>query len=167
MWHNDLYSKLKTFLPMIVYAGIDILYTGSQKVLNAPPGTAPISFSERAWWECVLWTAYANVQWKNVYWREENCSQPKSIQSHNKTCVVLLGFELAFKLLGMWWQASKNVRHLRLKTTQEKMPLCKVLSSFCLLNRYHHTVPVTALYSLRESLAVLADEVGHDLESTQ
>uniref|UniRef100_A0A8D0HH14 Alanine--glyoxylate aminotransferase n=1 Tax=Sphenodon punctatus TaxID=8508 RepID=A0A8D0HH14_SPHPU len=27
--------------------GIDILYTGSQKVLNAPPGTAPISFSER------------------------------------------------------------------------------------------------------------------------
>ncbi|XP_041120506.1 serine--pyruvate aminotransferase, mitochondrial-like [Polyodon spathula] len=27
---------------------IDILYTGSQKVLNAPPGTAPISFSERA-----------------------------------------------------------------------------------------------------------------------
>ncbi|XP_076014897.1 alanine--glyoxylate aminotransferase-like [Genypterus blacodes] len=28
--------------------GIDILYTGSQKVLNAPPGTAPISFSQRA-----------------------------------------------------------------------------------------------------------------------
>lgn len=28
--------------------GIDILYTGSQKVLNAPPGTAPISFSEKA-----------------------------------------------------------------------------------------------------------------------
>ncbi|NXV80523.1 SPYA protein, partial [Atlantisia rogersi] len=27
---------------------IDILYSGSQKVLNAPPGTAPISFSERA-----------------------------------------------------------------------------------------------------------------------
>uniref|UniRef100_A0A8C5ES13 Alanine--glyoxylate aminotransferase n=1 Tax=Gouania willdenowi TaxID=441366 RepID=A0A8C5ES13_GOUWI len=27
---------------------IDILYTGSQKALNAPPGTAPISFNERA-----------------------------------------------------------------------------------------------------------------------
>jgi len=27
---------------------IDILYTGSQKVLSAPPGTAPISFSPRA-----------------------------------------------------------------------------------------------------------------------
>lgn len=34
---------------MFLFAGIDILYTGSQKVLNAPPGTAPISFSERAW----------------------------------------------------------------------------------------------------------------------
>uniref|UniRef100_A0AAQ5XU82 Alanine--glyoxylate aminotransferase n=1 Tax=Amphiprion ocellaris TaxID=80972 RepID=A0AAQ5XU82_AMPOC len=27
---------------------IDILYTGSQKALNAPPGTAPISFNDRA-----------------------------------------------------------------------------------------------------------------------
>lgn len=38
------------FLWMSVLTGIDILYTGSQKVLNAPPGTAPISFTERAWW---------------------------------------------------------------------------------------------------------------------
>ncbi|NXF18187.1 SPYA protein, partial [Rhodinocichla rosea] len=29
-------------------AEIDVLYSGSQKVLNAPPGSAPISFSERA-----------------------------------------------------------------------------------------------------------------------
>ncbi|XP_015726804.1 serine--pyruvate aminotransferase isoform X2 [Coturnix japonica] len=28
--------------------GIDVLYTGSQKVLSAPPGISPISFSERA-----------------------------------------------------------------------------------------------------------------------
>jgi alanine-glyoxylate transaminase/serine-glyoxylate transaminase/serine-pyruvate transaminase len=27
---------------------IDVLYTGSQKVLGAPPGLAPISFSPRA-----------------------------------------------------------------------------------------------------------------------
>jgi len=33
--------------------GIDVLYTGSQKVLGAPPGLTPISFSQRAW-ECVL-----------------------------------------------------------------------------------------------------------------
>lgn len=35
--------------PLIALSGIDILYTGSQKALNAPPGTAPISFNERAW----------------------------------------------------------------------------------------------------------------------
>ena len=27
---------------------IDVLYTGSQKVLSAPPGVSPISFSEKA-----------------------------------------------------------------------------------------------------------------------
>lgn len=27
---------------------IDVIYTGSQKVLGVPPGTAPISFSPRA-----------------------------------------------------------------------------------------------------------------------
>ncbi|XP_043204954.1 alanine--glyoxylate aminotransferase-like isoform X2 [Amphibalanus amphitrite] len=29
--------------------GVDVVYTGSQKVLSAPPGTAPISLSENAW----------------------------------------------------------------------------------------------------------------------
>ena len=29
-------------------SGIDAIYSGSQKVLGAPPGTAPISFSQRA-----------------------------------------------------------------------------------------------------------------------
>lgn len=29
-------------------AEIDVLYSGSQKVLNTPPGSAPISFSEGA-----------------------------------------------------------------------------------------------------------------------
>lgn len=28
--------------------GIDVLYTGSQKVLNGPPGTSLISFSDKA-----------------------------------------------------------------------------------------------------------------------
>jgi alanine-glyoxylate transaminase/serine-glyoxylate transaminase/serine-pyruvate transaminase len=27
---------------------VDVVYTGSQKVLGAPPGTAPISFGPRA-----------------------------------------------------------------------------------------------------------------------
>ncbi|KAH0623902.1 hypothetical protein JD844_007096 [Phrynosoma platyrhinos] len=32
----------------VALKGIDILYSGSQKVLSAPPGACPISFSERA-----------------------------------------------------------------------------------------------------------------------
>ena len=31
-----------------VIAGIDVLYTGAQKVLNCPPGVSPISFSASA-----------------------------------------------------------------------------------------------------------------------
>lgn len=38
--------SLRSCLPS--WAEIDVLYSGSQKVLNAPPGSAPISFSERA-----------------------------------------------------------------------------------------------------------------------
>lgn len=53
-WRTQFCSLLKSAdvwynLPLIVPPDIDILYTGSQKALNAPPGTAPISFNERAW----------------------------------------------------------------------------------------------------------------------
>uniref|UniRef100_A0A672V1Z5 Alanine--glyoxylate aminotransferase n=1 Tax=Strigops habroptila TaxID=2489341 RepID=A0A672V1Z5_STRHB len=52
---------------------IDILYSGSQKVLNAPPGTAPISFSERAR-EKILGrktkppSFYLDMHWLANYW---------------------------------------------------------------------------------------------------
>ncbi|XP_014907965.1 alanine--glyoxylate and serine--pyruvate aminotransferase a [Poecilia latipinna] len=85
--------------------GIDILYTGSQKVLNAPPGTAPISFSERA---C-----------RKVFSRT---TKPVS-------------FFLDLSWLSNYWGCDDKPARI-----------------------YHHTGPVTAFYSLRESLAVLADE---------
>ncbi|XP_008305554.2 alanine--glyoxylate and serine--pyruvate aminotransferase a isoform X1 [Cynoglossus semilaevis] len=84
---------------------IDILYTGSQKVLNAPPGTAPISFSERA---C-----------KKIFDRK---TKPVS-------------FFLDLKWLANYWGCDDKPSRV-----------------------YHHTGPVTAFYSLRESLAVLAEE---------
>jgi alanine-glyoxylate transaminase/serine-glyoxylate transaminase/serine-pyruvate transaminase len=34
---------------------IDVLYSGSQKALSAPPGTSPISFSARAWYSVAVW----------------------------------------------------------------------------------------------------------------
>uniref|UniRef100_A0A665UZP6 Alanine--glyoxylate aminotransferase n=1 Tax=Echeneis naucrates TaxID=173247 RepID=A0A665UZP6_ECHNA len=84
---------------------IDILYTGSQKVLNAPPGTAPISFSERA---C-----------QKIFNRK---TKPVS-------------FFLDLSWLANYWGCDGKPSRL-----------------------YHHTGPVTAFYSLRESLALLVEE---------
>ncbi|NWR32615.1 SPYA protein, partial [Tachuris rubrigastra] len=52
---------------------IDVLYSGSQKVLNSPPGSAPISFSEQAR-EKVLRrktkppSFYLDIGWLGNYW---------------------------------------------------------------------------------------------------
>uniref|UniRef100_A0A452U1Q7 Alanine--glyoxylate aminotransferase n=1 Tax=Ursus maritimus TaxID=29073 RepID=A0A452U1Q7_URSMA len=82
--------------------GIDVLYSGSQKVLNSPPGTSLISFSDKA---------------KNkIYGRK---TKPVSFY------------------LDMKWLAGPS-------------PL--------LSSRYHHTTPVISLYSLRESLALIAEQ---------
>ncbi|XP_037106144.1 alanine--glyoxylate and serine--pyruvate aminotransferase a [Syngnathus acus] len=84
---------------------IDILYTGSQKVLNAPPGTAPISFSERA---C-----------RKIF---ERRTKPVS-------------FFLDLRWLSNYWGCDGKATRV-----------------------YHHTGPVSAFYSLRESLAILVEE---------
>ncbi|XP_028444119.1 alanine--glyoxylate and serine--pyruvate aminotransferase a [Perca flavescens] len=84
---------------------IDILYTGSQKVLNAPPGTAPISFSERA------------------------CQ--KILNRRTKP----VSFFLDLSWLANYWGCDGKLSRV-----------------------YHHTGPVTAFYTLRESLAVLVEE---------
>ncbi|XP_063771847.1 alanine--glyoxylate aminotransferase [Pseudophryne corroboree] len=53
--------------------GIDILYSGSQKVLNAPPGTAPISFSDAASKKIFSRktkppSLYVDLTWLSNYW---------------------------------------------------------------------------------------------------
>ncbi|XP_036713977.1 serine--pyruvate aminotransferase [Balaenoptera musculus] len=84
--------------------GIDVLYSGSQKVLNAPAGTSLISFSDKA---------------KNkIYTRR---TKPFS-------------FYLDIKWLANFWGCEDKPR------------------------TYHHTTPVISLYSLRESLAHLAEQ---------
>ncbi|XP_024419770.1 alanine--glyoxylate aminotransferase [Desmodus rotundus] len=84
--------------------GIDILYSGSQKVLNAPPGTALISFSDKAK--------------DKIYSRK---TKPYS-------------FYLDIKFLANFWGCDDEPR------------------------TYHHTTPVISLYTLRESLALIAEE---------
>ncbi|XP_035878520.1 serine--pyruvate aminotransferase isoform X2 [Phyllostomus discolor] len=86
--------------------GIDVLYSGSQKVLNAPPGTALISFSDKAR--------------DKIYSRK---TKPYS-------------FYLDIKLLANFWSCDDDKPRT-----------------------YHHTTPVIGLFSLRESLALIAEEV--------
>ncbi|PNJ10390.1 alanine--glyoxylate aminotransferase isoform X1 [Pongo pygmaeus] len=84
--------------------GIDILYSGSQKALNAPPGTSLISFSDKAK--------------KKMYSRK---TKPFS-------------FYLDIKWLANFWGCDDQPR------------------------MYHHTIPIISLYSLRESLALIAEQ---------
>ncbi|XP_066518228.1 alanine--glyoxylate and serine--pyruvate aminotransferase b [Hoplias malabaricus] len=83
---------------------IDILYTGSQKALNAPPGTAPISFNDRA------------------------CH--KMFNRKTKPVSYLLDMT---HLSNYWGNDGKTARD------------------------YHHTGPVSGFFTLRESLAILAE----------
>ncbi|XP_075273920.1 alanine--glyoxylate aminotransferase isoform X1 [Opisthocomus hoazin] len=83
---------------------IDVLYSGSQKVLNAPPGSAPISFSERA--------------------REKMLRRKTKPPS----------FYLDMGWLANYWGCDGEPR------------------------RYHHTAPINSFFSLREGLAMLAEQ---------
>uniref|UniRef100_A0A8C0HB28 Alanine--glyoxylate aminotransferase n=1 Tax=Chelonoidis abingdonii TaxID=106734 RepID=A0A8C0HB28_CHEAB len=87
--------------------GIDILYSGSQKVLNAPPGSAPISFSEQAR--------------KKIFSRR---TKPPS-------------FFLDMGWLANYWGCDDKPRI------------------------YHHTAPINSFFSLREGLAILAEQVSN------
>ncbi|XP_007532039.1 alanine--glyoxylate aminotransferase [Erinaceus europaeus] len=83
---------------------IDVVYSGAQKALNAPPGTSIISFSDRA---------------------------RKKIEGRR---TKPFSFYMDVQLLGNFWGCDDKPR------------------------MYHHTVPVTSLYCLRESLALLVEE---------
>ncbi|XP_034248091.1 serine--pyruvate aminotransferase, mitochondrial-like [Thrips palmi] len=82
---------------------LDVVYSGSQKVFNAPPGLSPITFSPRAM---------------------------EHIQSRKTPCPVFYYDVLS---IGDSWG--------------------------CFGKRsYHHTLPVTLFYALREALALVAEE---------
>jgi len=81
--------------------GLDICYSGTQKCLSAPPGLAPITFSEAA------------------LARLKNRSTP--VQS----------WYLDMSMLEKYWGGERL---------------------------YHHTAPISAIYGLREALAVVLEE---------
>ncbi|XP_029394102.1 serine--pyruvate aminotransferase isoform X2 [Mus pahari] len=84
--------------------GIDVMYSGSQKVLNAPPGISLISFNDKAKYK--------------VYSRK---TKPVS-------------FYTDITYLAKLWGCEGKTRVI------------------------HHTTPVTSLYCLRESLALIAEQ---------
>ncbi|XP_052049471.1 alanine--glyoxylate aminotransferase [Apodemus sylvaticus] len=84
--------------------GIDVMYSGSQKVLNAPPGVSLISFNDKAK--------------RKVYSRK---TKPVS-------------FYTDITYLAKLWGCEGKTRVI------------------------HHTMPVTSLYCLRESLALIAEQ---------
>ncbi|KAL4630703.1 serine-pyruvate aminotransferase-like [Arapaima gigas] len=84
--------------------GIDILYTGSQKVLSSPPGTAPISFSNRA------------------------CRKMFNRKTKPASYFLDMGW------LASYWGCDGKPSRI-----------------------YHHTGSITGFFTLRESLAILAE----------
>ena len=53
--------------------GIDVAYSGSQKVISAPPGVSPITFNDRAWQriknrKTKVRSFYFDVNWLANYW---------------------------------------------------------------------------------------------------
>ena len=59
-------------------AGVDVVYSGSQKVLGAPPSTAPISFSPRARAKMAarktkVQSFYFDMEWLAQYWAVDDC----------------------------------------------------------------------------------------------
>ncbi|XP_076315869.1 alanine--glyoxylate aminotransferase-like [Tachypleus tridentatus] len=81
--------------------GIDVLYSGSQKVLGAPPGISPISFS------------------------------PKAVSKISSRQSLVQSFYLDLLHLANYWGFNF---------------------------RYHHTAPITGLYTLREAVAQIVEE---------
>jgi len=100
--------------------GIDVLYSGSQKVLSAPPGTAPISFSAQAREaiknrKTAVQSYYLDVEILGRYWNVDN--QPRFYHHTGAvTNIIALREALSFissKTLEQSWK-----RH---KTCQKKL----------------------------------------------
>ncbi|MBN3277688.1 SPYA protein, partial [Polyodon spathula] len=194
---------------------IDILYSGSQKVLNAPPGTAPISFSERAKQKIFSRKTkpvsfYLDMGWLANYWgcdgkprvplhgvTSSNChcteisvsfafheqivaplvpccprvSVPQCFDTLSASRTICLSVSILQGLLSLVLQYPKTLGSLvlnRLSTLTPSVPRRPVISALndydapqlltAVSSVYHHTGPVSGLFSLRESLAILAEQ---------
>ena len=77
MSERQILSESFTSKASSLSAGVDVVYSGSQKVLSAPPSTAPISFSPRARDKMAtrkkkVQSFYFDMEWLAEYWGVDN-----------------------------------------------------------------------------------------------
>lgn len=110
--------------------GIDVIYTGSQKVLAVPPGLAPISFSTKAVARIlarksppISW--YLDINWLGKYW---NCFEGKGrVYHHTGPINLIYGLReglamIAEEGLDVCWERHR-MAGVRLHEGLEKMGL--------------------------------------------
>lgn len=81
--------------------GIDVLYTGSQKVLNGPPGTSLISFSDKAKNKIYTrktkpYSFYMDVKWLANFW---GCDNKPRTYHHTTPVIGLYGLRESLALI--------------------------------------------------------------------
>ncbi|XP_010375322.1 serine--pyruvate aminotransferase [Rhinopithecus roxellana] len=81
--------------------GIDILYSGSQKVLNAPPGTSFISFSDKAKKKMYSrktkpFSFYLDIKWLANFW---GCDDQPRMYHHTIPVISLYGLRESLALI--------------------------------------------------------------------
>lgn len=113
---------------------VDVVYTGSQKVLGAPPGLAPISFNSRA----ITKVRNRNKKVPVYYWDIMLLSEYWNCFGKPRMCVdfcfaVTIPMQLTYLLIKL------------------------IYFCFC-FHSYHHTISASLLYGLREALAVVCNE---------
>ncbi|XP_015999705.2 serine--pyruvate aminotransferase [Rousettus aegyptiacus] len=93
--------------------GIDVLYSGSQKVLNAPPGTSLISFSDKAKNKIYArktrpFSFYLDVKWLASFW---GCDGTPRTYHHTTSVIGLYGLREALALIAEEGLESSWKRH--------------------------------------------------------
>ncbi|ELV12244.1 serine--pyruvate aminotransferase [Tupaia chinensis] len=100
--------------------GIDVLYSGSQKVLNAPPGTALISFSEEAKKKIYSRKTkpvsfYLDIKWLANFW---GCDDQPRMYHHTTPVIGLYALREGLALIAekgletSWRQHREAMTHL-------------------------------------------------------
>ncbi len=129
---------------------VDAVYTGSQKVIGAPPGLAPISFGPRAVYVHNIICIFLMKQKKN---------ERKSILF--VLCTCLLESMQFFDMIDYFYSEKIKTRPTPIKSYMLDMNQLTIqwqCNDPSIPRIYHHTPPTSLFFALREALAELVEE---------